>query len=182
MMTTTQEPTSHLVRAAEATSRPTLARVVDEDQTEAALRLTYRSIIPRLQRDLGSRRLGISRPSYVRACVRNHAFMVGIAEEMGEWYERVIRQAEKASRGTLDEWRRIERRHVDDAAMDLQTAVHSLLPPIRQVIIMRSCGTSWRGVWDASGKNRPFFSLKDDWRSGIRQLGLLAAEPIARLS
>lgn len=153
-----------------------------EDQVKRALGLTYRCVLPRLQRDLGAARLGIARPSYAKACVRNHEFMVGVSEELGEWYERVIRECEKAAQGKSDEWRRIERRHLDDAAITLVEAVELLLPPIRKVIIMRSAGARWRDVWSASGQGRPYFSLKDDWRQGLIRLATDARDAVRRLT
>jgi hypothetical protein len=105
-----------------------------------------------------------------------------MAEELGEWYERIIRDNEKASVGGMDEWRRIERRHLDDAATDLMTEVSRLVAPVRLVVMMRASGAKWRDIYTASGKNRPFFSLKDDWRSGVLKLCSTAAEPITRLS
>ena len=137
---------------------------------ERALRLTLGVLAPRLRSGArwADHNLGISRPSYERACVRNHAFMAQIARELGDWYERFVREAEVNAVGT-GFWRRVERDHLDDAATELMDVVRRMSPPVRDVVVRRAVGQSWRDISRALPE-RAYFSLTDDWQLALRTL------------
>lgn len=113
-----------------------------------------------------------------RACVRNHQFFLQMAEEMGEWWERTIRETEAAS---VSDWRRIEMSHLEDAAADLVTAVRAMPAPVREVTERRAAGMSWRRIsQDLPG--RVYFSLAQDWRTALMRLSTEHAETVRRLT
>ena len=113
-----------------------------------------------------------------RACVRNHPFFLQIAEEMGEWWERTIRETENAS---VSDWRRIEMSHMEDAAADLVTAVRALPPPVRAVVERRAAGLSWRRI-HAELPGRVYFCLAQDWRAALMRLSTEHSDILRRLT
>lgn len=149
-----------------------------EADAEKALRLVYQVLLPRILKHHVRSELGISRPSMARACVRNHPFFLQMAEEMGEWWERTIRQTELAS---VSDWRRIEMSHLEDAAADLVTAVRALPAPVRAVAERRASGMSWRRI-SADLPGRVFFSLAQDWRTALMRLSTEHRDTIRRLT
>lgn len=102
-----------------------------------------------------------------RACVRNHAFFVAMAEELGEWWMRTIADAEL---GSVSDWRRIERSHMEDAAEELLRAIVDMPAPLREVLVQRAAyGKSWRDVSSAL-PHRVYFSVVEDWHRALSWL------------
>ncbi len=97
-------------------------------------------------------------------CVRSPEFFFAIAAELGEWWERTILDAEMAS---VSDWHRIEREHLEDAAMEMIGAVRAMPPPIQDVVVRRASGMSWTAL-QKELPDRAYFSLTDDWASAVR--------------
>lgn len=163
-------------RSARATRRSGL-RAEDADRTEAALRVVYQVLLPRLSCDRTPGVLGYGRPAMAQMCVRNHEFFVAMATELGEWWERTVREAELAS---VSDWRRLEREHMEDAALDLLGAVRAMPLPVRDVVERRSSGMSWTSI-SAALPGRAYFSLTDDWSSAVRVVWERHSDTVRRL-
>jgi hypothetical protein len=87
-----------------------------------------------------------------------------IAIELGEPLCKVAMANQKSSES---DWRRVERRHMYDAAAELIDYVASAVPPgQREVLILRAYGNGWREVARML-PGRVYYSLADDWRAGL---------------
>lgn len=129
-----------------------------------------------MSRDDWRPRLGFSTPSMSRACVRSVDFFQDLGPEIGEWWFRLASASAEAN----EDWRRIERTHLEEAAAELATAVAALLPPVREVVVRRAAGQSWRRISEAL-PTRAYFSLTDDWEVALRTLWGRHGDVIRRL-
>ena len=88
-----------------------------------------------------------------------------MSEELGEWWRRTLAECELSAVPT--EWRRIEREHLEEAALELYDAIRRLPRSARDVVEMRAMGVSWAEI-SRRMPDRAYFSLTDDWRSAVR--------------
>ncbi len=150
----------------------------DDGRTERALKLLYSVVLPRLLRRHAETQLGYARPFYIREFGRSQRFFEQMAGEMGDWWWRLARASEAASD---DGGRRIEWRHLEDAALELLDVVRTFPAPVRRVIEMRSSGLSWRRIV-ADLPDRVWFSVRDDWDFALSTLWLNHASLVARIA
>src|SRR5690606_5274489 len=120
--------------------------------TERALRVSYGIVIPRVTK----RELSNGYGSGPLSTDRSWEFYVAIADEIGEWVQRVL-----ADRAPDDSLRRIERDHQEEAAGELVTFVRGMTASVRIVVETRSGGMSWRAL-TRSLPDRAYFSIVDD--------------------
>jgi len=135
-------------------------------KTEVVLRLVYRDILPNILSFHIDPRLRLKRPSYETGLTRSHEFMILLAAELGDWWERLVEDNEKSS---VSDWNRIERRHMEDAAIELVEIVRAMPAPMREVVERRATGMSWKAIC-ADLPARVYFSIVQDWESGLRLL------------
>lgn len=136
-----------------------------------------------MRQDPSEGRLGYSRPSHARLMIRSHAFVVAVAEEMGEWWVRMVAENERGrtrSGSSSESWRRVERQHMEDAALDIVEMVEKMPRPMRDVVVLRASGASWREIGQAL-PDRAHFSMADDWCSALRLLWSRGSSSVARL-
>lgn len=152
---------------------------LDEDSalTATALCVVYQVIMPRL-RSPDVARLGMTAPSYARSLTRSAEFLWAIALEMRQFVERVVQDNEASA---PDVGLRIEREHSEEAAVALHEIVRRLSTPVREVTVMRAEGRGWREVVRML-PGRAFFSLVDDYRSGLRDVWAEGSDLVRRLT
>jgi hypothetical protein len=121
--------------------------------------------------------LGFGRPAMAQLCVRNWEFFVSLSAELGEHTEDTIYDAELSA---VSDWPRIERQHMEDAALELLSAVQTLPPPVRDVVVRRSRGWSWTAI-SAGLPGRAYFSLTDDWAAAVRLVWSSHGDLVRRL-
>jgi hypothetical protein len=148
----------------------------DLRRTEKALRLVYGVILPRMNRTELATGLGLARASYERAFVRNDAVFQQLAEELGEWWLHLVRAADETDARN----RRVERRHMEDAATEILDIVRRMPKPMQDVVLRRAAGMSWRRIGEALS-NRVHFSLQDDWDIAVRCLWQHGGDCVRRL-
>lgn len=144
-------------------------------RTEKALRLVYGVVLPRMHRN-SLRGPGLARPGWQNAFVLNNAVFVQLAQELGESWMALVRNAE-APEYTA---RRVERRHMEDAAEEIVATVERLPKPLRDVTVRRAAGLSWRKICQALPKRAPF-SIEDDWKHSCCRVWDESSEAVCRL-
>lgn len=156
----------------------TLSKLSKENaaRTEKALRLVYGVILPRMNRTELTAGLGLARASYELAFVRNNAVFQQLAAELGEWWERLVQDADR----TGDEVRRIEWRHMEDAAVEILDLVRRMQKPVQDVVVRRAAGMPWRNIFAALPQRAPF-SLQDDWDAAVRRVWHERGDCVRRL-
>lgn len=157
--------------------KPKRTRSPGAESTESALRLTYAVIIPQMNDNAADPRLGFSRPAMAKACVRNHDFFVQLAQELGRTWFLLFFDACKSAKS---DWKRIERHHLEDAAMDLADAVRSLPKPLQEVIYWRAIGVSWRRM-SQELKGRDTLSMKEDHEKALALLWTRHGSTVRRI-
>ncbi|MBX4889676.1 hypothetical protein [Rhizobium bangladeshense] len=168
-------PPSH-IRADRDPDRP--AEGTPDDplrRTEKALRLVYGVVLPRMhsERIVGP---GMARASWQKQFVLNHAVFRQLAAELGEDWMKLVRDADKADVNA----RRLERRHMEDAAEEIVAVVNALLPPLREVVVRRAAGMNWKAIAEAL-PHRAFFSIQDDHSAAMRRVWDKARDAVRRL-
>lgn len=148
----------------------------DGDRTEAALRLVYQVVVPRMLRSHVERDLGLATPNYNRL-ERTHEFYMDMAAELGDWWWRLARDSQNAN-GPMS--RRMEREHLQDAGEELASVVLTLPREVRRIVESRAAGVGWRDV-ARSNPDRAFFSIRDDWEAGLNWLWLRHEDLVRRL-
>ena len=108
--------------------------------------------------------MGIARPSSAKACVRSHQLIAQMCSEISEHWWVLVQQNAQASGS---DWKRTERRHQDDAAVELMLVVRDLSPPVRQVVELRATGMKWNAI-AAALPQRVLFSLQEDWNAALK--------------
>lgn len=143
--------------------------------------MLYRVVLPRIAREgnRGTGPSGYARPSYARLCVRTHEFFREISGELGEWWLRTLWDCALTSVPT--EWRRIEREHMEEAALGIHEAIRRLPRSVRDVVEMRAVGLSWTEV-SRRLPGRAYFSLTDDWASAVRMVRERCGDLVARMT
>lgn len=164
------------IRADRNPDRP--PRVTPDDplrRTEKALRLVYGVVLPRMhsERIVGP---GMARASWQRQFVLNHAVFQQLAAELGEHWMNLVRDADKNDANA----RRVERRHMEDAAEEIVAVVEVLLQPLREVVVRRAAGMNWKAIAEAL-PHRAFFSIQDDHASALRRVWDKAGDSVRRL-
>ncbi|MBY5889084.1 hypothetical protein HFN49_23135 [Rhizobium leguminosarum] len=164
------------IRADRDPDRP--ARITPDDplrRTEKALRLVYGVVLPRMhsERIVGP---GMARASWQRQFVLNHAVFQQLAAELGEAWMDLVRDADKTDANA----RRVERRHMEDAAEEIVAVVNALLPPLREVVVRRAAGMNWKAIAEAL-PHRAFFSMQDDHAAALRRVWDKAGDAVRRL-
>ncbi len=76
--------------------------------------------------------------------------------------------------------RRVERRHMEDAAEEIVNLIQRLPTPLREVAVRRASGLSWRKICEAL-PDRAQFSLEDDWSRVLWLINKEAADTVKRL-
>lgn len=163
------------IRADRDPDRPPRAAPDDPlRRTEKALRLVYGVVLPRMhsERIVGP---GMARASWQRQFVLNHAVFQQLATELGESWMDLVRAADKN-----DDARRVERRHMEDAAEEIVAVVNALLPPLKEVVVRRAAGMNWKAIAEAL-PHRAFFSMQDDHAAGLRRVWDKAGDAVRRL-
>lgn len=152
-----------------STARSDLAR------TEKALRLVYGAVLPRMH---SGRIVGpfMARQSWQKAFVLNHAVFVQLAKELGESWMKLVRDAEAAQ----DDGRRVERRHMEDAAEEILAVVTAMPRPWQEVVVRRAAGMSWRQIGETL-PDRVLFSMEDDYEAALRRVWEQAGDVVRRL-
>lgn len=107
--------------------------------------------------------LGYKRPSYESNVSRSQLFMSQLSADLGEALERLIQSNEESS---VSDWRKVERQHMDEAAVELLTVISAMPQPIREVVELRATGMSWKRICDSLPK-RVYFSIIDDWKRAL---------------
>ncbi|MBB2818393.1 UNVERIFIED_ORG: hypothetical protein GGD59_001621 [Rhizobium esperanzae] len=153
-------------------------RVTPDDplrRTEKALRLVYGVVLPRMHsgRIVGP---GMARASWQKQFILNHAVFQQLAAELGENWMKLVRDADKNDANA----RRVERRHMEDAAEEIVAVVNALLLPLREVVVRRAAGMKWKAIAEAL-PHRAFFSIQDDHATGLRRVWDKAGDSIRRL-
>lgn len=140
-----------------------------EARAERALRVVYGSVLPRMARGAEAIPgvLGYSRPSMARLCVRNHEFYAAMARQLDVRVELLLDELE--STAVSESWRRVERGHLEDAAVELLGVVRGFPRPVRDVVELRAAGVSWRDVTRAL-PDRVYWSMTDDWAWALRKV------------
>lgn len=144
-------------------------------RTEKALRLVYGMVLPRMhsERIVGP---GMARASWQKQFVLNHAVFQQLAAELGEDWMKLVRDADKNDANA----RRVERRHMEDAAEEIVAVVNALLLPLREVVVRRAAGMNWKAVAEAL-PHRAFFSIQDDHATALRRVWDKADDAVRRL-
>ena len=144
-------------------------------RTEKALRLVYGVVLPRMhsERIVGP---GLARANWQRQFVLNHAVFQQLAAELGENWMKLVHDADKSDANA----RRVERRHMEDAAEEVVAVVNALLPPLREVVVRRAAGMNWKAVAEAL-PHRAFFSMQDDHAIALRRVWDKAGDAVRRL-
>ncbi|PDT07864.1 hypothetical protein [Rhizobium sp. M1] len=153
-------------------------RITPDDplrRTEKALRLVYGVVLPRMhsERIVGP---GMARASWQKQFVLNHTVFQQLAAELGEDWMKLVRDADKNDANA----RRVERRHMEDAAEEIVAVVNALLPPLREVVVRRAAGMNWKAVAEAL-PHRAFFSIQDDHATALRRVWDKAGDAVRRL-
>ena len=134
----------------------------------------YRSILPRLKSGrFGS---GFASPSYNRALTHTEELFRDLALDLGvEWYS--LRENLQQSDASV---RRVVREYMEEAAVELEAYVASLPRPVSEVLVLKSCGLSWRRVMEAL-PHRVHYSVMDDWRAGLARVWAEREDLVRRL-
>ncbi|WP_245490058.1 hypothetical protein [Rhizobium ruizarguesonis] len=106
----------------------------------------------------------------------NHAVFQQLATELGESWMDLVRDADKTDANA----RRVERRHMEDAAEEIVAVVNALLPPLREVVVRRAAGMNWKAIAEAL-PHRAFFSMQDDHAAALRRVWDKAGDVVRRL-
>lgn len=108
--------------------------------------------------------------------MRDHDFFVSLARELldADWREmredtRLEMLRNLRSPQMDDAIRRVERQHLEDASLELDSAVRALPGPLAQVVLLRASGLSFRSLKERL-KGRAMFSIVDDWNTAMRRL------------
>jgi len=139
--------------------------------TEKALRVVYSAILPNI--------VSRSSPGWgpgPLSTERSWDFFVGLAEELGEWPQRLADGQDHTGASV----RRVERAHREEAAGELVTLVRRMPTPVRVIVECRSCGTSWRRI-TKEFPDRAYFSIMEDWRRAVATLGLEYHDLVRRI-
>ncbi|WP_414815243.1 hypothetical protein [Rhizobium sp. IY2] len=118
----------------------------------------------------------MARASWQRQFVLNHAVFQQLAAELGENWMKLVHDADKDDASA----RRVERRHMEEAAEEIVAVVNALLPPLREVVVRRAAGMNWKAVADAL-PHRAFFSMQDDHATALRRVWDKADDAVRRL-
>jgi hypothetical protein len=118
----------------------------------------------------------MARQSWQKAFVLNHAVFVQLAKELGESWMKLVRDAEAAH----DDGRRVERRHMEDAAEEIAAVVAAMPRPWQEVVVRRAAGMSWRQIIEAL-PDRVQFSMEDDYEAALRRVWDQAGDVVRRL-
>lgn len=140
------------------------------------MRLVYGVILPRMNRVELATGLGMARASYELAFVRHNAVFQQLAEELGEWWLNMVHAADETHASN----RRIERRHMEDAATEILDLVRRLPKPMQDVVVRRAAGMPWKKI-GAALPNRVHFSLQDDWDGAVRRVWQERGDCVRRL-
>lgn len=130
---------------------------------------------------------GFGTTNFASMCVRDHDFFVEIAKDIfnsdlagmrddtRDFVLSVIKgpQLEEALR-------KVERQHLEDAAMELITLVDTLPRNLRAVTVSRASGLSFRKIREYR-KDRAMFSLVDDWNDSVRYIWDSSEELVRRI-
>jgi len=134
----------------------------------------YRSILPRLKRDrFGS---GFSSPSYNRSLTHTEDLFRDLAIDLGvEWYslQTDLQQSDASVR-------RVVREYMEEAAVELEAYVASLPRPVCEVLVLKSCGLSWKRVMEGL-PHRVHYSVMDDWKLGLARVWREREDLVRRL-
>ncbi|MBB2699166.1 UNVERIFIED_ORG: hypothetical protein GGI66_003848 [Rhizobium esperanzae] len=118
----------------------------------------------------------MARASWQKQFILNHAVFQQLATELGEDWMKLVRDADKNDVNA----RRVERRHMEDAAEEIVAVVNALLPPLREVVVRRAAGMNWKAIAEAL-PHRAFFSIQDDHTTALRRVWDKAADAVRRL-
>ena len=135
----------------------------DSDKAETVLRLVYRTILPRILASHVGAEVGIKRPNYETGVSRSHQFMIQLSEELGAKWRELVEANEESS---VSDWRKIERRHMEDAALEVVAIVRELPKPVREVVELRASGMGWKAICEEL-PDRVYFSIIDDWKRAL---------------
>ncbi|MBB2674695.1 UNVERIFIED_ORG: hypothetical protein GGE44_004273 [Rhizobium esperanzae] len=119
---------------------------------------------------------GLARASWQKQFVLNHAVFQQLAAELGEDWMKLVRDADKDDANA----RRVERRHMEDAAEEIVAVVDALLQPLREVVVRRAAGMNWKAIAEAL-PHRAFFSIQDDHAAALRRVWDKAGDAVRRL-
>lgn len=144
----------------------------DVSEVERALSHVYRVVLPSILKQTS--------PGWgpgPLSSERSWEFFVSLAEELGEWADRLV----EGQYPTGASVRRIERRHREDAAGELVTIVRSMPRPVREVVEARAIGVPWKRITKEL-PDRAYFSMVDDYRRAVATLSIHHLDLIRRLS
>lgn len=144
-------------------------------KVERALVITFRVVLPSMSRSASSG-LGFSSPSYNRAFIRNSELFVELSRELGDWWVRLMKTSQLSDVPA----RRIDRQHMEDAALELMTFVEDLPEPERVPVVQRSAGVGWRTIYRRY-PDRASFSIKEDYDRALRKIWLAREGAVLRL-
>ena len=156
-------------------ARPQEARRLHPDdvkEVERALKHVYQVILPSILKQTS--------PGWgpgPLSSERSWEFFVSLADELGEWAQRLI----EGQYPTGASIRRIERRHLEDAAGELVTVVRRMPPPVRRVVEARAVGVKWKRL-TAEMPDRAYFSMVDDYDCAIATIFINFRDVVRRLS
>lgn len=145
----------------------------DIARTQRALRIAFGSVLPRIRgrREIYGR--GIGTTNFASLCVRDQDFFLSLARDVvdAEWSGvredmRLSILSELRTPQLDDAVRRVERQHLEEAALEIELAVGELPGPLCAVVRYRAMGLSFRKIAGIM-KGRAPFSLVDDWNRAI---------------
>lgn len=144
----------------------------DVKQVERSLQHTYRVILPSILKQTS--------PGWgpgPLSSERSWEFFVSLAEELGEWPERLIEGQYPTGASIL----RLERSHREEAAGELVTLVRRMTVPVRRVVEARAVGVPWKRL-TRELPDRAYFSMVDDYDAAVTTLFVHHHDVVRRLS
>lgn len=118
----------------------------------------------------------IATPSYNRLS-RSHEFYVQMAADLGDWWWRLEDDSGDKDAGL----RRLERSHMEEAAIDLADLVRRLPGSCRRIVEARAAGHSWRTIF-ADNPDRVGYSMMDDWEGTLRAIWAAHEDLVRRVA
>ena len=125
--------------------------------TERVLKATYTIILPSILR-----REVRGFAACTIATERSWDYYVQLAADLGVWTEELIHNQDPISKSL----RRVERQHLEEAAVELCEFVRIMPPPVRVVVEARACGVAWKKMTEQL-PGRAFFSIREDWYAAL---------------
>lgn len=144
----------------------------DTDRVERALKHVYQGVLPSILKQTS--------PGWgpgPLSSERSWEFFVGLAEDLGEWAERLMEGQDPTGASI----RRIERHHREEAAGELVHIIRSMPIPVRQVVEARALGVAWKRL-TTEMPDRAFFSMQEDYRRAVATLHIVYFDLVRRLS